>query len=216
MSLIRSIKHGFLPLVLVTGVVVLPGSARLEHAGVQAAAPSMTGETAAAGSWTMARIAHLEADIGSPLPSTIRELLDFANIPADVDKQHYCLAQAIYHEARGESINGQFAVARVILNRVADTRYPDTICGVVFQNRHWVDACQFSFACDALPDSQKEEAAWAMSRRIANLARADFLPDTSGAATHYHATHVQPDWSARLKQTAHVGKHIFYRYHDAE
>ena len=161
-------------------------------------------------------MANIEADIGMPLPTTIRDLLDFANIPDEVDKQHYCLAQAIYFEARGESIDGQFAVASVVLNRVSDERYPDSICGVVFQNQNWVDACQFSFACDGSPDKPKEAAAWAMSKRIANLARADFLPDTSGDATHYHATYVRPGWSKRLVQTAQFGKHIFYRYEDAE
>ena len=202
MTLMRNIRIGLLPMTLLVGVLVLPGSAKVEPVSVS--------------DWSGGRMVQLETEIGSPLPSTIEELLDFANIPDEVDKQHYCLAQAVYFEARGESIDGQFAVARVILNRVNDTRYPESICGVVFQNKNWVDACQFSFACDASSDQPKEPAAWAMSRRIANLARADFLPDTSGDATHYHADYVSPDWSQRLLQTAQVGRHIFYRYEDAE
>lgn len=202
MNLIRNIKQAFLPLALVAGVLALPGSAPVQSVEVD--------------NWAAARVSHLEAEIGTPLPSTIGELLDFANIPEEVDKQNYCLAQAIYFEARGESIDGQFAVARVVLNRVRNENYPGTICGVVFQNQNWVDACQFSFACDGTPDSPKERAAWAMARRIANLAQADLLPDTSGEATHYHADYVNPRWSKVLKQTAQVGRHIFYRYEDAE
>ncbi|MGB6117317.1 MAG: cell wall hydrolase, partial [Mesorhizobium sp.] len=75
-------------------------------------------------------------------------------LPAEVfsKKEQTCLANGIYFEARGESLRGQAAVAQVILNRVRNPTYPDTICGVVYQNQHMRNACQFSFACDGKKD----------------------------------------------------------------
>ena len=161
--------------------------------------------------WAMARISGLETSLGKPMPTNLEELIDFAGVSHDVDAENYCLAQAIYFEARSETIEGQFAVGRVVLNRVNDARYPDTICGVVFQNQNWVDRCQFSFACDAFSDNPYEKASWKMARRIANLVQSDWLPDDLGAATHYHADYVSPGWANRMDKTASVGRHIFYR-----
>ena len=162
--------------------------------------------------WASDRVAGLESSLDTPLPNTIEDLIHFAKVSDQVDTETYCLAQAIYFEARSESIDGQFAVGRVVMNRVADNRYPDTVCGVVFQNQHWVDACQFSFACDDQSDDPYEKGAWAMAKRIANLVQTNWLPDDLGEATHYHATYVNPSWAERLEKTAHVGRHVFYRY----
>ncbi|TDI58095.1 MAG: hypothetical protein E2O92_10535 [Alphaproteobacteria bacterium] len=168
--------------------------------------------------WAMARVSGLETSIGKAMPTNLEELLEFAGVPDDVDAENYCLAQAIYFEARGETVDGQFAVGRVVLNRVKDNRYPDTICGVVFQNQKWVDRCQFSFACDQTSDNPKESGSWPkesgswmVARRIANLVRSSWLPDDLGAATHYHADYVRPAWADRMDRTASVGRHIFYR-----
>jgi spore germination cell wall hydrolase CwlJ-like protein len=172
---------------------------------------SEMGKTVASTNWAMARVSGLEASLGKPMPTDLEQLLDFAGIPEDVDAEQHCLAQAIYFEARGETVDGQFAVGRVVLNRVKDTRYPDTICGVVFQNQKWVDRCQFSFACDDNSDNPKEHGSWMVARRIANLVQSTWLPDDLGAATHYHADYVSPGWAGRMSKTASVGRHIFYR-----
>ena len=106
-----------------------------------------------------------------------------------------CLAQAIYFEARGESPIGQFAVGRVVLNRVDSDAYPGTVCGVVFQNAERTNRCQFSFACDGKPENIFERAAWrnALERSGMLLECAAACPDDSPFAnplwesTHYHA-----------------------------
>ena len=97
------------------------------------------------------------------------------------DKELWCLATAIYFEARGESYRGQVAVAQVVLNRVKDHRYPDTICGVVFQNQSRRNSCQFSFACDGIPETINDSKSWAQAagHRPA-LHRRRALPDRSG------------------------------------
>jgi spore germination cell wall hydrolase CwlJ-like protein len=123
-----------------------------------------------------------------------------------------CLARAIYFEARSESVIGQMAVAKVILNRVKSPEYPNTICGVVYQGSQRRNSCQFSFACDGLPDDIKQPAAWANSKRVAQKALAG---DAKVAAmlsgvTNYHADYVKPKWARSMRKAVKIGRHIFY------
>lgn len=125
--------------------------------------------------------------------------------------QFSCLAKALYFEARGESVKGQFAVAEVILNRVDSTRYPNSVCGVVNQGAGGRGGCQFSFACDGRADTIREKAAYA---RVAKVARAmmDGAPRAlTGGATHFHTTNISPSWARRFPNTAKIGSHLFYR-----
>ncbi len=125
-----------------------------------------------------------------------------------------CLTQAIYFEARGEPLEGQLAVAQVVLNRYANPHYPKSICGVVYEHHANAAsfACQFSFSCDKWPDVVWNRDAWAMAKTIAFLANSRRLPDiTGGRATHYHTTWVSPDWSYKIEFTRTLGNHIFYR-----
>jgi len=127
-----------------------------------------------------------------------------------------CLAQAIYHEARGESREGQLAVANVIINRALSKKYPSSICGVVFQNadkgRY---KCQFTFACDGRSDMGKERAAWNRSVKLAETAfyeyqqgeRPGVIPNS---ALFYHTTAVAPKWSHTFRRVAAIGSHVFY------
>ena len=144
---------------------------------------------------------------------------DFATARSTTsDKELKCLAQAIYFEARGESKKGQLAVGRVVLNRVKSRVYPDTICGVVFQNDHRRNACQFSFACDGKSDEATEKKAWNEARaRARELIACDppcqKEPQWQGPlwrSTHYHADYVNPRWAKKLDHTGTVGRHIFY------
>lgn len=128
-----------------------------------------------------------------------------------VGQQYRCLAQAVYFEARGESVAGQRAVAHVVLNRVKDRRYPQTVCGVVFQNEHLKNRCQFSFACDGRSDRPHDIAAWRRSLEVALQTLAGVGEDVTNASTHYHARYVAPMWAPALVETARVGQHIFYR-----
>lgn len=127
-----------------------------------------------------------------------------------------CLAQAIYHEARGEPLSGQFGVAAVVLNRVDHPRYPGTVCGVVFENADRRNACQFSFACDGRPDLPPDSRAWRAALRIAGQSLAGFRPDLTGRATHYHATSIHPDWADTLQHTLTIGGHAFYHDRGAD
>jgi hypothetical protein len=123
-----------------------------------------------------------------------------------------CLATAIYFEARGESTEGQNAVAQTIMNRVRSSIYPDTICGVVYQGADRPNSCQFSFACDGTPDVPRDKAMWEQSTDVAQrfVDGKVWLADV-GYATHYHATYVQPDWVRYMKRIKRVGNHVFYR-----
>jgi spore germination cell wall hydrolase CwlJ-like protein len=122
-----------------------------------------------------------------------------------------CLARAVYFEARSETELGQLAVAKVILNRVKDPNYPNTICGVVYQGSSSRNSCQFSFACDGLPDDVRQPAAWANAKRIAQKAIAgDASVGAIGTATNYHADYVNPSWARSMKRLIKIGHHIFY------
>jgi spore germination cell wall hydrolase CwlJ-like protein len=125
-----------------------------------------------------------------------------------------CLARGIYFEARGESIRGQLAVGRVILNRVKSKAYPDTVCEVVYQNKNRHNRCQFSFACDGKPDTIKERAEWGVILMHAAWLLASDLDDRSTRlvrfATHYHADYVSPHWSRVLVLAGRIGHHLFY------
>jgi spore germination cell wall hydrolase CwlJ-like protein len=123
-----------------------------------------------------------------------------------------CLANAIYFEARGEPTRGQIAVAQVVMNRVFSGYYPNNVCGVVYQNAHRHLACQFTFACDGIPDRINEPAAWERATRIARdtLDGKFWLPDV-GKATHYHAYWVHPWWVHEMRKIDRIGVHTFYR-----
>jgi len=135
---------------------------------------------------------------------------ELTSLAASYPAQMTCLAQAVYFEARGEPLAGQFAVAEVVLNRVDDPRYPDRICDVVFQNESWKHRCQFSFACDGRSDTPRHTSAWFTAQMVAALAAEDRERVVAGPATHYHATYVSPTWATGLQKTTQLGRHIFY------
>ena len=135
-------------------------------------------------------------------------------IPQSVmsDKEQQCLATGIYFEARGESTKGQAAVAQVILNRVKNPAYPNTVCGVVYQNDNWRNRCQFSFACDGIKDRVTEPFHWRKAQQVALAVSTGeiYLPEI-GASTHYYATYVSPRWARSMQKMKKIGAHIFYR-----
>jgi len=131
--------------------------------------------------------------------------------PRRSDGDYSCLKEAIYHEARGETVYGQFAVAEVILNRVDSPSYPNTVCGVVHQNAHLRNACQFSYACNGRSRAMTEPRARALAARIADMMLSGADRDLTDGATHFHATWVNPSWSRSYQRTAQIGVHVFYR-----
>jgi spore germination cell wall hydrolase CwlJ-like protein len=125
-----------------------------------------------------------------------------------------CLATAIYFEARGEPERGQLAVAQVVLNRLKNPAYPNTVCGVVYQNKNKRNRCQFSFACDGIKDRITDMRSWgsaqALAKKVLNDNRTMFQADV-GTSTHYHANYVRPRWARHMKKMQKIGRHIFYK-----
>lgn len=129
-----------------------------------------------------------------------------------------CLALAVYYEARSEPLSGQIAVATVVLNRVADPRFPKTICEVVHQGptsetgmplRH---RCQFSFWCDGLGEDPRDFAAWRRALVVSKLVMNGTLrrPELDGVV-HYHATWCSPLWAVDMTPVETIGDHVFLR-----
>ena len=134
-----------------------------------------------------------------------------ANSTAKGGDQWRCLAEALYFEARGESVKGQFAVAEVIMNRVDSARYPNTVCGVIHQGTGRKYQCQFTYTCDGHKEVISEPAAFKQVGRVASLmVNGAERPLTKGA-THYHTRAVSPKWSKKFPRTATIGVHHFYR-----
>ncbi|HTJ58128.1 MAG TPA: cell wall hydrolase [Devosiaceae bacterium] len=133
---------------------------------------------------------------------------------AQANNERGCLSQAIYNEARGESNDGQWAVANVIINRAMSKRFPSTMCGVIYQNAdQGLYRCQFTFACDGRRQKATERRAWVKANEIAAAAYSDFQHGkrpgvVPGSALYYHTTSVSPDWG--FKRVAQIGAHVFY------
>jgi spore germination cell wall hydrolase CwlJ-like protein len=127
-------------------------------------------------------------------------------------RQHACLSQAIYYEARGETQQGQTAVAEVIMNRTRSGYYPSTICGVVYQGSHRSTGCQFTFTCDGSLNRRPRGRAWERAQRTATAVMLGYNRPMTQNATHYHTTAVNPVWNSGLVETTQIGVHVFYRF----
>ena len=132
-----------------------------------------------------------------------------------------CMAFNIYHEAGNQSMIGQMAVGQVVLNRVADNRFPDTVCEVVkeavtYKNTNkpvrW--KCQFTWFCDGKKDEPDfESKTWSLALENASiLLTKTVVLDITEGATHYHATYVRPAWAKTKTRTTRIDKHIFYTW----
>lgn len=125
--------------------------------------------------------------------------------------QWECLAEALYFEARGETVEGMFAVGEVILNRVDSAAYPNTLCNVINQGTGRRFACQFTYTCDGRAEVISEPRAWARVGKVARLLIDGAPRILTGGATHYHTKSVAPSWASRFPRTAAIGSHYFYR-----
>ena len=133
-------------------------------------------------------------------------LVDKYSVGAPLDEQANCLATAVYFEARGESVEGQLAVARVVMNRAASGLYPTDWCSVVEQ------PAQFSFVRRGeFPAIDTGSAAWGRAQGVARLAMANVVPSIDQNVLWYHATYVDPSWGHRLNMVEKIGAHLFYR-----
>lgn len=123
-----------------------------------------------------------------------------------------CLSEALYFEARGETVKGQFAVAEVILNRVKSKRFPGSVCDVIHQGTGRKYACQFTYTCDGHAETIHEPAAFERVQKVARAVLDGRVAPLTDGATHYHTTAVRPNWARVYTRTARIGVHIFYRH----
>ncbi len=152
----------------------------------------------------------------SPLHMTINGKTTVVNLVNSEELE--CMSKNIYFEAALESTAGKLAVAQVTMNRVNSKQYPNTVCKVVYQGRHYKsglpvkDRCQFSWYCDGKLDVPHIGAMWRESSEIAVyvLATPDLIDITDGA-THYHADYISsPKWADPRRKTVEIDTHIFY------
>ncbi|MGA1799540.1 cell wall hydrolase [Sphingomonas sp. 4RDLI-65] len=135
-----------------------------------------------------------------------------SNSADDANRAAECLTAAVYYEARSQSEDGQRAVAQVVLNRVRDRAFPNSVCGVVYQGAERRTGCQFSFTCDGSMNRPRETGAWDRARQIAAAALGGSVYAPVGAATSFHTTSILPWWASSLAQITTVGAHVFYRW----
>ena len=166
------------------------------------------------------RLLALDDPLGRPAPPAAAA--PAANTPAppflidaaadSAGRAAQCLTAAVYYEARSEPLDGQRAVAQVVLNRVRDRAFPNSICKVVYQHPANRPGCQFSFACDGSTGKPIDRRAWDMASGVAQAALAGQVYAPIGSATYYHTAAVLPWWSGSLTRIGLVGSHIFYRW----
>ena len=132
-----------------------------------------------------------------------------------------CMAVNIYHEAGNQSMIGQMAVGQVVLNRVEDSRFPDTVCEVVKEAVTYKNSnkpvrwkCQFTWFCDGKKDEPNfESKTWSAALENASILLTNTIVlDITEGATHYHATYVRPAWAKTTTKTTRIDRHIFYRW----
>lgn len=148
-------------------------------------------------------------DLNNP---AARPFILSASSTLDGKRSLECLTAAIYYEAATEGVEGQRAVAQVVLNRVRHPAYPSSVCGVVFQGSERSTGCQFTFTCDGSLSRVPQASYWARAKAVAAAALAGSVYAPVGWATHYHTNWVVPYWSSSLVKLANVGTHIFYRW----
>jgi hypothetical protein len=145
----------------------------------------------------------VEPQAQSPRP--LAQLVGDYSSAETVSAEHECLAGAVYFESKGEPLQGQLSVARVVMNRSSSGRFPTSICGVVKQRG------QFSFVRGGrIPPVARGTAAWRNAVAIAHIAMADLAESPAPRALFFHARRVSPGWRG-LTRLATVGNHIFYR-----
>jgi spore germination cell wall hydrolase CwlJ-like protein len=187
---------------MTSAIVRTTTAVTLANGAVVQAAPAQS-VTVSLGS-SIAREAAWLYSAGWPLYALVDKYA--SNAPLDAETN--CLATAVYFEARGESVDGQLAVARVVMNRAASGKYPPSWCATVTQ------PYQFSFVnprTQQLPAPNYNCDAWRKAEAVARLAAANIVPSVSTDVLWYHADYVSPSWRRNLTEARKIGQHIFYR-----
>ncbi len=132
-----------------------------------------------------------------------------------VDKKELeCMASNIYFEASTQGRIGKIGVAQVTMNRVRSPKFPNSVCGVVYQGpkvKKNKRLCQFSWYCDGKPDIIRNKRVWRECVYVAKYVILGGVPDITNKSTHYHAYYVRPGWADKMEFTIKLGDHIFYR-----
>ena len=192
---------------LVVGLTTLQLSPGLVLALARLAAPSARTSQAAS-------LPHLFAAPAKPAPpAPAQPFVLKASSPAERERAVRCLANAVYYEAALEPLDGQRAVAQVVLNRLRDRNFPKSICGVVYEGWERPTGCQFSFTCNGALIHHPLPQLFAETRKVAEAALNGYVMTEVGVATHYHADYVSPAWAPTLIKIGQIGAHIFYRWH---
>ncbi|MFL2800387.1 MAG: cell wall hydrolase [Paracoccaceae bacterium] len=139
-----------------------------------------------------------------------KKALDSLRMPK-MNREMKCLSEALYFEARGEQIEGQIAVADVIINRKNSNRFPSTICGVVSEGSHKKHACQFSYNCDGKLELIYDKKTYSRIVKLSSMILNGAFSDVTNGATFFHASEVSPSWSKKFQKTKKIGRHIFYK-----
>ncbi|GAA5045943.1 hypothetical protein GCM10023208_00940 [Erythrobacter westpacificensis] len=138
--------------------------------------------------------------------ASLRELVGSVDTSDQMSRELMCLAQAVYFESRGEPLDGQLAVARVVINRAESNTFPDDYCSVVTQR------AQFSFVRGGrIPEPNHGSSAWTRAKAIARIAHRELWESPADDALYFHATHVRPRWAGRMTARATINRHVFYR-----
>ena len=157
---------------------------------------------------------HSDAQ-GAPAPfsqGSVAKAIRIRDSGLDLSRAQQCLTAAIYYEAASEPDSGQRAVAQVVLNRVAQKTYPNTVCGVVYQGSERSTGCQFTFTCDGSLARKPSRLFWKRAESVARAALAGYVYAPVGLATHYHTIQVHPYWADKLSYRGTIGAHRFYSF----
>ena len=127
-----------------------------------------------------------------------------------MNRELKCLSEALYFESRGEDLEGQIAVADVIINRKNSKNFPNTICRVVSEGSHKRNACQFSYNCDGKLELIYNKRAYSRITKLSSMLLNGAFADITGGATFFHASEVNPSWAKKFRKTKKIGRHIFY------
>lgn len=142
----------------------------------------------------------------TPDAASLRDLVATTDTSGTLSREMMCLAQAVYFESRGEPLDGQLAVARVVINRAESEQFPDDYCAVVTQR------AQFSFVRGGrIPAPNLDSSAWKRAKAVARIAHRDLWDSPAHDALYFHATHIRPRWAGRLQARATIDNHVFYR-----
>ena len=160
--------------------------------------------------------------VGLMFVGATTDIVPEETLPIYSNEKHVeCLAMNMYHEARNQGTAGRLAVSAVVMNRVNDKRFPNTVCEVVLQSqmkKSWKtglpipirNRCQFSWYCDGKSDIPTDSKTWDQSMLLAERVLDNFYPDITEGALWYHSDAVKPYWSKQLNRTVTIDNHLFY------